>query len=131
MILKVNLQRFVIVLCALFIFSLACVLPSQMSVERAFIAPRLSSAPLPPVPTASTWQMVVCYVDPEEGGLRVRVGAGQSSRQIGWLYDGDTVTVSNPTIATDLGVWYYVENESVAGWVNGRWLCAIRKGSRR
>lgn len=131
MILKVDLQRFAIVLCTLFIFSLACVLPSQMPTERAFIAPVLSAAPLPPVPTASTWKMVVCYVDPAEGGLRVRAGAGQSSRQIGWLYDGDTVIVSNSTIASDLGLWYYVENDSVAGWVNGHWLCPIRKGSRR
>lgn len=131
MILKVNLQRFVFISCVLFVLSLACVLPSQMPVERAFIAPRLSSAPLPPVPTASTWQMVVCYVDPKEGGLRVRAGVGQSSRQIDWLYDGNLVIVSNPTIASDLGLWYYVENESVAGWVNGRWLCPIRRDSRR
>lgn len=127
----VIIKRFAIVLCVLFIFSLACVLPSQMPVERAFIAPVLSAAPLPPAPTTSTWQMVVCYVDPEKGGLRVRAGVGQSSRQIGWLYDGDTVTVSNPTIATDLGVWYYVENDNVAGWVNGRWLCPTRRDSRR
>ena len=71
---------------------------------------------------ANAWG-TVC-TDVPDGRLHVRVAPGEGNAEVGYLNEGETITISTtPTqIAPDGGKWLFLLSP-LSGWVNSQYIC--------
>ncbi len=54
--------------------------------------------------------------------LRVRSGAGTSYDIVGYLKEGDVVTIDNTVLAPDGGKWYHIKKDSIVGYASADYI---------